>query len=156
MGPMGPCKHSHECCEHRGARGGEQGKGFSAQGKSNMAEAKTRSSNDNLSCWLINSHHTDCCWEKSSSCAGGKDNLWGSWGQQMDRWGQGRPTRSGPRLRLMQAVDGIEAGLVVFKCWPRSSSNPFQITCQSFSFPLWPLLFISSSSFLLLCQRPFF
>ena len=34
----------------------------------------------------------------------------------MDRWGQGRPTRSGPWLRLMQAVDGIEAGLVVFKC----------------------------------------
>lgn len=92
-----PCKldgspGAHECCEHRGAGGGEQGKGFSVQGKSNMAEAKTRSSNDDLSCWLINSHHTDGCWEKSSSCAGGKDNLWGSWGQQMDRWGQGRPT----------------------------------------------------------------
>lgn len=61
-----PCKldgphGAHECYEHRGAGGGEQGRGFSVQGKSNMAEAKTQSSNEDLSCWLINSHHADCC-----------------------------------------------------------------------------------------------
>ena len=50
-----PCKldgppGAHECYEHRGAGGGEQGRGFSIQGKSNMAETKTQSSNEDLSC----------------------------------------------------------------------------------------------------------
>lgn len=35
-----------ECCEHRHAGGREQGRGFSTQGKSNLAEKKPRSSNE--------------------------------------------------------------------------------------------------------------
>lgn len=41
-GPPG----AQECCEHRHAGGREQGRGFSTQGKSNLAEKKPRSSNE--------------------------------------------------------------------------------------------------------------